>query len=51
MTTALPAMPDAPDPRRDARTAAHVAVAFAYASLLGLGLYHLIRTWLGPLAH
>ena len=51
MTAALPAMPDDPDPRRDARTAAHVAVVFAYASLLGLGLDLLIRTWFGPLAH
>ncbi len=51
MTTASIAMADTPDPRRDARTAAHVAVVFASASLFGLVLNHLIRTWFGPLAH
>ena len=30
---------------------AQLAVVFAYASLLVLGLDHLIRAWVGPMTH
>lgn len=51
MTTAMPAMPDAPDPRREARTSLALCLLCASAWLLGPGLYLLIRAWVGAVAH